>query len=75
MTRTITVHIDDPTMKEVAAIFARADATGQAKFFNEIANYVEKEYHGSFDFQMNAMQKYNLTPEARVIMKTIGDYS
>jgi hypothetical protein len=47
----------------------------QALFFNEIALLVKTWGCGAFPFQMQALlEEESLTPEARQIMRTIGEY-
>ena len=66
------IYIDP---KEIASEFCDMSSKEQALFFNEVALLVKTWGCGAFPFQMQALlEEESLTPEARHIMRTIGEY-
>jgi hypothetical protein len=63
------------TPKDAAVYFCEMNSKQQAEFFNEIAEIVKYEWGRPFEFQVREISSEGtLTDNARVIMKTIGEY-
>lgn len=65
----------DVSPEEVAKMFCEMDSEDQAKFFNAIAKEV-KSWKYDFVFQLQHISDEScLTPEARTVMREIGEYA
>ena len=65
----------DVTPQEMAAVFASYSSTEQAEFFNEFA-VVAAKWDKPLAFQFQAItDEQHLSPDARFVMKQIGDYA
>lgn len=74
LTKTVSVKIT-LTPEELAKAFTEFDEYEQSEFFNEVAILV-KQWKQPFEFQMDSVSRCGmLTPGARQIMTTIGEYS
>ncbi len=65
----------DVTPNDIADLFCSMDSDEQAIFFNKVAKNI-KQWESPLYFQLQAItDSAELTEEARLIMKEIGDYS
>lgn len=69
ITKTVQVKL---TPEDIAVVFCEMFSDDQARFFNRVAELV-KEWDEPFSMQLQAITEKGLTPEARFIMRKIGE--